>query len=90
MLCSRYERRLADATIGGRRGMIWLRVRRLFCDEPACKKRTFAEQVPGLTVRYARKTALLTEVLCLPERTGARARTRARSRAAGRASAGRA
>ena len=43
--------------------MIWLRVRRLFCDEPACKKRTFAEQVPGLTVRYARKTALLTEVL---------------------------
>jgi transposase len=31
---SRYERRLADAAIGGRRVMIWLQVRRLFCDEP--------------------------------------------------------
>ena len=46
---SRYERRLADAAIGERRVMIWLRVRRLFCDGPACAKRTFAEQVPGLT-----------------------------------------
>jgi zinc-finger of transposase IS204/IS1001/IS1096/IS1165 len=54
---SRYERRLADAAIGGRRVMIWLRVRRLFCDEPACARRTFAAKVPGLTVRYGRKTA---------------------------------
>jgi hypothetical protein len=60
---SRYERRLADAAIGGRRVMIWLRVRRLFCDEPGCKKRTFAGQVPGLTVRYGRKTALLAGML---------------------------
>ena len=60
---SRYERRLADAAIGGRRVVIRLQVRRLFCDEPACKQRTFAEQVPGLTTRYARKTALLTELL---------------------------
>ena len=58
---SRYERRLADG--GGRRVMIWLQVRRLFCDEPECKKRTFAEQVPGLTVRYGRKTALLAGML---------------------------
>ena len=56
---SRYERRLADAAIGGRRVVIWLQVRRLFCDEPGCEKRTFAEQVPGLTARYARKTTLL-------------------------------
>jgi transposase len=60
---SRYERRLADAAIGGRRVMIWLQVRRLFRDEPGCKKRTFAEQVPGLTVRYGRKTALLAGML---------------------------
>jgi hypothetical protein len=55
--------RLADAAIGGRRVMIWLQVRRLFCDEPGCKKRTLAEQVPGLTVRYGRKTALLAGML---------------------------
>jgi GNAT superfamily N-acetyltransferase len=60
---SRYQRRVAAAAIGGRRVMIWLRVRRLFCDEPACGKRTFAKQVPGLTVRYRRKTPLLAEVL---------------------------
>jgi transposase len=60
---SRCERRLADAAIGGLRVMIWLQVRRLFCGEPGCKKRTFAEQVPGLTVRYRRKTALLAGML---------------------------
>lgn len=60
---SRYERRLTDAAIGGRRVMIWLQFRRLFCDEPGCRKRTFAEQVPGLTVRYGRKTALLAGML---------------------------
>jgi hypothetical protein len=60
---SRYERRLADAAIGGRRVVVRLQVRRLFCDDPACAKTTFAEQVPGLTVRYGRKTALLAEVL---------------------------
>jgi hypothetical protein len=48
---------------GGRRVMIRLQVRRLFCDEPACSQRTFAEQVPGLTIRYGRKTPLLVEVL---------------------------
>lgn len=59
---SQYERRLADAAVGGRRVLIRLQVRRLFCDDPACAKRTFAEQVPGLTVRYGRKTPLLAGV----------------------------
>ena len=48
---SRYERRLADAAVGGRRVVIRLQVRRLFCDVPDCPERTFAEQVPGLTAR---------------------------------------
>lgn len=52
---SRYERRLADAAIGGRRVMIWLRARRLFCDEPGCKKRTFAEHV--LAVQASKRVA---------------------------------
>jgi transposase len=74
---SRYERRLADAAIGGQRVIIRLQVRRLFCDEPACAKTTFAEQVPGLAARYARKTELLAGVLrdiavALAGRAGAR------------------
>jgi hypothetical protein len=60
---SRYVRRLADAAIGGRRVVIQLTVRRLFCADPGCKRRTFAEQVPGLTVRYARKTPPLRGML---------------------------
>jgi transposase len=60
---SRYSRRLADAAIGGRQVEILLTVRRFFCTSPACKARTFAEQVDGLTSRYARKTPLLAGVL---------------------------
>jgi transposase len=56
---SRYSRRLADAAIGGRRVVIRLAVRRFFCPAPGCKRKTFAEQVEGLTSRYARPTPLL-------------------------------
>jgi hypothetical protein len=60
---SRYARRLADAAIGGRRVLIRLAVRRFFCACAGCKRRTFAEQVPGLTIRYARKTPSLRRML---------------------------
>jgi hypothetical protein len=60
---SRYERRLADAAIGGRQVEIHLEVRRFFCPASCCRRRTFAEQVDGLTTRYARKTPLLDGVL---------------------------
>ena len=53
---SRYQRRLADAAIGGRPVLIRLTVRRFFCPAPDCPVITFAEQVEGLTVRYARRT----------------------------------
>jgi transposase len=53
---SRYGRRLADAAIGGRRVLIRLAVRRFFCGNPDCPVTTFAEQVEGLTSRYARRT----------------------------------
>jgi len=59
----RYSRRLADAAIGGRRVVIQLAVRRFFCAAPGCRRKTFAEQVQGLTARYARKTRLLAGVL---------------------------
>lgn len=54
---SRYPRHLADAGIGGREVTVVLTVRRLFCDQPGCGRRTFAEQVPGLTTRHGRRTA---------------------------------
>ena len=60
---SRYGRRLADTAISGRRVVIRLTVRRFFCACPGCNRTTFAGQVPGLTVRYGRKTVLLTGVL---------------------------
>ena len=60
---SRYDRRLADAAIGGRQVEIRLEVRRFFCPAPGCRRTTFAEQVDGLTTRYARKTPLLDGVL---------------------------
>jgi hypothetical protein len=54
---SRYARHLVDAGIGGREVTLTLTVRRLFCDQPYCARKTFAEQVPGLTTRYGRRTA---------------------------------
>jgi transposase len=60
---SRYSRRLADAAVGGRQVQIVLAARRFFCLAGSCKSRTFAEQVDGLTTRYARKTPLLAGTL---------------------------
>jgi zinc-finger of transposase IS204/IS1001/IS1096/IS1165 len=51
---SRYGRRLAEHPIGGRRLVVKLEVRRFFCDAPDCGRRTFVEQIEGLTTRYAR------------------------------------
>jgi transposase len=56
---SRYGRALADVAVGGRPVLIGLSVRRRFCDSPACARRTFAEQVEGLTVRYQHRSPLL-------------------------------
>ncbi|MEU5893860.1 transposase family protein [Streptomyces sp. NPDC047461] len=56
---SSYRRTLADVVVGGRPLLIGLSVRRLFCDGADCARRTFAEQVEGLTVRYQRRSPLL-------------------------------
>lgn len=60
---SRYERRLADTALGGRRVEIRLRVRRFFCSQDGCSTRRFAEQIPELTGRYSRRCVLLARVL---------------------------
>lgn len=74
---SRYERRLSDTAVAGREVLIRLRVRRLFCGNTECGRKTFAEAVPELTARYARRTTVLERVLCaialaLGGRAGAR------------------
>jgi transposase len=74
---SRYQRRLSDTAIGGREVSIRLRVRRLFCANTDCTRTTFTEQIPDLTGRHARRTAVLQRVfgavgLALGGRAGAR------------------
>jgi transposase len=72
-----YERRLADTGVAGREVLIQLRVRRFFCAGGACGKKAFAEQVPGLAIRYGRvstglREALRAIALALGGRAGAR------------------
>ena len=74
---SRYERRLEDVAVAGEPVQIRLRVRRFFCDQAACPARTFAEQIPGLTSRHARRSPALRRSLAdigvaLAGRAGAR------------------
>lgn len=77
----RYERRLTDAAVGGRPVEIRLRVRQFVCQQQTCNIRRFAEQVPGLTVRYGRRSLLLGGVLAT---LGLAAAGRAAARLAGR------
>jgi transposase len=60
---SRYVRHVADEAVGGRPVVIDLSVRRLYCENFDCPKRTFAEQVDGLTERYQRRTPALQRIL---------------------------
>jgi hypothetical protein len=62
---------------GGQEVLVDLQARRFFCRNEARGKATFPEQVPGLTVRYARRTCGLQAVLqavapALGGRAGAR------------------
>ncbi|MGC4807207.1 ISL3 family transposase [Micromonospora sp. DT233] len=54
----RYVRRLADVRLGGHEVLVALTVRRFTCANAECGRRTFVEQVPGLTRRHARHTVL--------------------------------
>lgn len=63
--------------MSGQEVLIHLTVRRFFCGNGACERKTFAEQVPGLTVRYGRRSVGLGEclrsiALALGGRAGAR------------------
>ncbi|MFE5026263.1 transposase family protein [Streptomyces sp. NPDC056656] len=54
-----YRRRLADVAAAGQEVAIGLLVRRFLCPAAECRRRTFVEQVDGLTGRFARRTPLL-------------------------------
>ncbi|MET9040697.1 ISL3 family transposase [Streptomyces mirabilis] len=74
---SSYLRFPADLPTVGRRAELALRVRRFFCTTAACSRRTFAEQVQGLTCRHSRVTERLRHAtgaigLALADRAGAR------------------
>lgn len=56
---SHYRRVIADLPLADRRAMIVLRVRRFRCGNQACTRVTFAEQVPTLAARYARRSRAL-------------------------------
>ena len=56
---SRYGRTLADLPWGEYAVTLQLSVRRLFCDNARCKRRLFAERLPGVTAPWARKTTRL-------------------------------
>ena len=56
---SHYTRKCADLPWVGLTVQIQLTVRRFFCDNPTCERRTFAEQVPEFLAPSARRTQRL-------------------------------
>ncbi|WSY48410.1 transposase family protein (plasmid) [Embleya sp. NBC_00888] len=73
----RYVRRPAHSTVVGRAVAVHLAVRRFVCDDRGCPRRTFVEQVDGLTWRYGRRSRALRTAperiaLALAGRAGAR------------------
>jgi transposase len=60
---SRYQRRLNDRPISGRPVVLVVTVRRLFCPNAGCSRRTFAEQFDSLAGRRRRRTTGLLGML---------------------------
>ncbi|HEX4205596.1 MAG TPA: ISL3 family transposase [Ktedonobacteraceae bacterium] len=60
---SRYQRTLADLPWSGRTVRLLVQVRRFFCTQPTCLRKTFTEAIPAVAERYARRTNRLKAVL---------------------------
>ncbi|GAA3475564.1 ISL3 family transposase [Streptomyces yanii] len=72
-----YLRFPADVPSAGRSVVLQLRVRRFTCQNAECGRRTFVEQIPGLTRRHSQRTERLRSTLAaiglaLAGRAGAR------------------
>ncbi|MFF3215497.1 ISL3 family transposase [Streptomyces sp. NPDC002886] len=83
--CGRWSERMhgsylrfpRDLPTAGKLVLVSLRVRRFVCAEDSCPRKTFVEQVPGLTRRFGRRTerlrsTLISVGLALAGRAGAR------------------
>ena len=62
---STYTRYPADLPVIGQVMRLILQVKRFFCDNPGCQKRTFVEPLTPLIPKYARRTERLTDTLRL-------------------------
>jgi transposase len=60
---SHYQHKLADLPWSGRTVRLLVQVHRFFCKQLTCPRKTFAEPLPTLASRYARRTIRLREVL---------------------------
>ncbi len=58
-----YQRQLADLPWSGRTVRLVIQVRRFVCTQPTCPRKTFAEALPTVAERYARRTIRLAAVL---------------------------
>lgn len=64
-----HGRVVADVSVGGRRVVVSVRVRRLVCPVLGCPRQTFREQVPGFVERYQRHTDRLADQRDIPTLT---------------------
>jgi transposase len=60
---SRYTRTLADLPWGAYGVRVQLRVRKFFCDHPACPRQIFTERLPPVAAPWARRTLRLAQLL---------------------------
>jgi transposase len=60
---SRYRRILQDLPCVGKTLRLVVQVRRFFCRNTDCARQIFAEHIPNLTTRYARRTRRFTHML---------------------------
>ena len=82
---SRYVRTLADLPWGTYAVRWQLRVRKFFCDNPACSRQIFTERLPTVAAPWARRTLRLAQCLlacgiALGGQAGARLAARGRGR----------
>lgn len=74
---STYRRIPGDLAIAGQAVRLHLHVRRFFCANDDCGRKTFAERLPGIIKPFARRTNRLTAALCaIGQRLGGEAGAR--------------
>lgn len=60
---SHYTRTLQDIPCTGNVLRLLVSIRRFFCTNPMCSRTVFAERLPEITARYARRTLRCTQAL---------------------------